>query len=97
MRLTSPTEIARTAEGLYEKNFRDEAETHHKGEFVVIEVNTKKAYFGNRPIEAHTKARREHPSGLFHLMKVGQPGAFKLIHVNQRHQSDDRPVWQWVF
>ena len=96
MKLKDPTEIAQTAEDVYREHFQDEAEKHHKGEFVVIDVNTSKAYFGTRPIEAHTNARRENPTGLFHLMKVGQPGAFKLSHVNQRYQSDDRSVWQWV-
>ena len=92
MKLGNLTEIAQAAEGVYSEHFQDEAEKHHKGEFVVIEVHTKKAYFGTRPIEAHLNARKENPNGLFHLIKVGQPAAFKLSHVNQRCQSDDRSV-----
>ena len=94
MKHGSLTEIAQTAEGVYREHFQDEAEKHHQGEFVVIEVHTKKAYFGARPIEAHKNARKENPTGLYNLMKVGQPGAFKLCHVNQRCQSDDGSVRQ---
>ena len=96
MKFGSLTEIAQVAEGVYREHFQDEAEKHHQGEFVVIEVHTKKAYFGTRPIEAHIEARRENPTGLYHLMKVGQPAAFKLCHANQHHPSDDRTGWQWV-
>ena len=95
MKLGSLTEIVQAAEGVYREHFQDKAEKYHKGEFVVIDVNAKKAYFGIRPIEAHRNARRENPNGLCHLMKVGKPAAFKFSHFHQQ-PSDDRSSWQWV-
>ena len=87
LKLADPADIARTAELMYKEKHQVNAERHHDGEFVVIEVLSSKAYFGSRPIEAHEKARAESPAGVYHLMKVGQPGAFRVLHAKSRQQS----------
>ena len=74
---TDPKAIAELGEKIYDELYREKYEKDHLGEFVVIEVGWEQAYLGNTPDAAYDEAHKEiSTGGLFHLIKVGSPGAF---------------------
>ena len=78
MDLTSMNRIAEEAQRMYEERFRVELEREHLGEFAVIDVQGGEYYLGKFPEDALCKARKGAPLGLFHLMKIGAQGAFRV-------------------
>ena len=63
-----------------------------RGEFVAIGIDTKHYYLGNNPEEALQTARAAEPNGVFHLIRVGFPGAFRISHAVRR--TDSSAAWQ---
>ncbi len=77
---TNPKDIAERGETIYKEKYRQKYEEEHLGKFVVIEVGSGQAYLGDTPDAAFETAREESPQGLFHLIKVGSPGAFRASY-----------------
>jgi hypothetical protein len=75
---SSAQTVADRGERIYKEQFRDMCEKEYSGQYVVIDILAKRAYVGVFPEEAINKATAEAPNGLFHLMKIGPPAAFKL-------------------
>ena len=94
MALTNPSEIADAAEAIYKEKYQAEYEQHHDGKFVVVDVTDERAYLGVYAEEALGEARRQSPHGVFHLMKVGAPGAFKVSYIDRRKASTPTD-WNW--
>ena len=90
--LTDPAEIARTAEGIYAEKYQKQFEKEHKGEFVAIDVLDGEAYLGQFAEKALLAARENAPHGVFHLIRVGAPGAFRVSYVG----STDSANWRWA-
>jgi hypothetical protein len=82
----NPNTIANAGEEIYKK-LRADLEASHRGEFVAIGIDTKKFYLGANPEEALQTARAAEPNGVFHLIRVGFPGAFRISHAIQRTDS----------
>ncbi len=91
MNLTDPGKIADAAEKIYEERYRKEFEETHSGQFVVIDVKSGEAYQGEFAEDALKVARERSPHGVFHLIRVGSPGAFRVSYVGQRTAS-----WNWT-
>ena len=91
LNLTDPGRIAEAAERIYENKFREEFERTHSGHFVVIDVKSGEAYHGVYPEEALKVARESSPHGVFHLIRVGSPGAFRVSYVGQHTGT-----WNWI-
>lgn len=89
--LTDPGKIAQAAEAIYDTDFRAEFEQKYAGEFVVIDVHDRKAYRGEFAEEALQTARRESPYGIFHLIRIGAPGAFRVSYVGRQSTA-----WNWT-
>jgi len=89
--LTDPGKIAQAAERIYEEKYKADYEKSFWGEFVVINVYDGAAYRGEFAEEALQKAREEAPYGVFHLIRIGAPGAFKVSYIGQRQAS-----WNWT-
>jgi len=53
-------------------------EAQHRGEFVMIEVDSGDYFLGDTPRQALAKARDAHPSKAFCLIRIGYPAAHKL-------------------
>ena len=79
----SPTGIAQRGEKIYRDCYQQKFEAEHMGQFVAIDVETEEAYLGDSSADALSRARAAAPNGAFHLMRVGQPTAFK----SSRHTS----------
>ena len=82
---SDPAAVAEAGKLIYEKNFKGEYETAHRGKFVVIDVQSQKAYLGKSSLEAYQLARQDAPTGLFHLLKIGARAAFKVNFNSHAH------------
>lgn len=60
------------------QNLKATLEPEHKGEYLVIEVESGDYFIGRTIEEAGKKARRKYPDKIFHLIKIGYPGVFNL-------------------
>lgn len=88
--LSHPKAIAELGEKIYHERYRAAFEAVHMGQFVVIDVTTGEAYLGPTAETAYESARRAAPRGLFHLVRVGEPGAFRVSYSSDAHLD-------WVF
>ena len=86
--ISNPQAFADRGESIYREKYKDRYEDLHGGQFVAIDVATEEAYVGGSPVEAMNKGRNADPTGLFHLIKVGSAGAFRV-----RHTSDAANYW----
>ncbi len=78
--ITDPKKMAERGERIYQDKYKTAYEEEHWGKFLAIDVTSEKAYLGDTPEEALLTARREAPKGVFHLIRVGHTGAFRVSH-----------------
>lgn len=76
--LPEPTAFDRAGEEIYRDKFQEECELKHKGKFVAINVNLGTATVGKTMTEAIEGARLEDKTGVFHLIRIGFPTAFRM-------------------
>ena len=91
MSLTDPGKIAATAEIIYKERYREAYEKDHSGQFVAIDVQDGAAYLGEFPEDALQQARERAPHGVFHLIRIGSPGAFRVSYVGEQSAC-----WNWT-
>jgi len=91
--LDTPDKIAEEGQRLYDERHRTRLEQEHRGQFVAIDVTTGNAYLAKFPEEAIEEARKQAPNGVFHLIRIGAPGAFKVSY-GSRHGFWGRPLRQ---
>lgn len=89
-RFSNPNAIAEAGEEIYSA-LRAELEATQHGKFVAINIESKKFYLGDSPEEALQTAKAAEPQGVFHLIRVGFAGAFRIGHAIQRSNSN------WLF
>ncbi len=87
MEFTDPVKLAEAAEAIYNVRYRESLAASHPGQFVVIDMNDEEAYVGEFPEEALKKAKEKAPDGVFHLIRIGAPGAFKVSYVERQASS----------
>ena len=80
--LSNPKAVAEAGERIYRDKYRQEYERDHTGKFVAIDVTTSDAFIGDTAEKALEKARAASPNGIFHLILVGSPGAFRVGYTN---------------
>lgn len=88
--LDSPDKIATEGERIYAERHKLNLEQEHLGHFVAVDVMTGSAYVAEFPEDALAKARSEAPNGVFHLIRIGAPGAFKVSYGSSRDA-----FWGW--
>lgn len=79
---TSPDKIAEAGERLYSEKYKTEYEKKYSGQFVAIEVSTGKPFVAKYPEEALEAGRKAVPAGIFHLIRVGSAGAFRVSYAS---------------
>lgn len=87
----NPKAIADAGERIYREKFQAAFEPEHSGEYVAINVVTETASLGKTPEQAFEAARASDMDGVFHLIRVGFPGAFQISYQG-RHGTQD-----WLF
>ena len=82
--LANPKALAEAGEQIYREKFQKqlEAEVENIGKFLAIDVVAEEAYIGDSPEQAVNAARQKAPTALFHLMKIGFAGAFRVSYSN---------------
>lgn len=88
--LTTMQRIAQAGEKIYAEKYKAVYEREHSGSFVVIDVTDGEAYLGSSPEAALGNGRKAAPNGIFHLIRVGSPGAFKISRMGTARAS-------WLF
>jgi len=76
--LSDPKAVAEAGERIYAEKYREKYEKEHWGKFVAIDVLTSDAFLGDTAEQALEEAREKSPQGIFHLILVGSPGAFRV-------------------
>jgi hypothetical protein len=79
---TDPRSLAHEGERIYAEKYKSQFEAQHNGEFAAVDVKSQQAFLGSTPEEALESARKEQPDGLFHLIKVGSAGAFRVSYTS---------------
>jgi len=69
------------------EKYKEQFESDHPGKFVVVDIVGGKAYPGDTPEDALENGRKAAPNGIFHLIRVGSPGAFKISRVGHANAS----------
>ena len=80
--LSDPQAMAERAESIYRDKYQEQYEDKYEGKFVAIDVATEEAYIGESAEEALKKARDSDATSVFHLIKVGSPGAFRVSYTS---------------
>ena len=67
--------FARQAEAYYERTLRTKLEPQHKGEYLVLDVESGDYELDADEMAAIDRARAKHPDRLFYILRVGYPAA----------------------
>jgi hypothetical protein len=93
--LDTPDKIAEAGERIYADRYKSELEAARPGHFIAIDVLTGEGYAAEFPEQALETARAKAPSGIFHLIRVGAPGAFKVsFGMHSKHDFWGRSLRQ---
>lgn len=71
--------IAREAEEIYNKKYREKFEKDHLGSYVVINIKNEQAYVNEFSEEALLEAKMKDPHGVFHLMRIGPSPTLSMV------------------
>ena len=74
----TPEQVAGKGEQFYQEQLKKKLEPKHRGSFVAIEVNSGTYFIGSSLLEALQKARAKYPDRLFHTIRIGYEGVFKM-------------------
>jgi hypothetical protein len=74
----SPEQVSQRGEDIYKNKLKSTLEPKENGRFVVIDVASEDYFLGDTILEALESARKKYPNGLFHTIKVGFQGVFKM-------------------
>lgn len=74
----SGNEIVRRGQELYEQAIRPEVEAEHKGEFLVINVETGEYEMDADEVAAGKRAKAKYPQAALFSMRVGYRAAYRL-------------------
>ncbi len=89
---TRPQEIVEAGEKIYAEKYKQDYERNHPGKFAAVDVLTGAAYVAEFPEDALQQAREKAPTGLFHLIKIGSPGAFRVSYNSPANANSN-----WLF
>jgi hypothetical protein len=71
-------DLARRGEAYYDEHLRAKIETEHKGEFLVLDVETGDYELGTSQAAALERAIAKHPGTVFHIQRVGYRAAARI-------------------
>jgi hypothetical protein len=71
--------VADKGEQIYREQFQATYEKEYGGQYVAIDILTKRAYVAASPEDALHLATAEAPDGLFHLMRIEAPSSIHVL------------------
>lgn len=88
--ISTPQAIAEKGENIYKTKFQKEYEQKYPGKFVVIDITSEEALVADSPEKAIEAAQSKNPGGLFHLIKIGSSGVYRVGYTSGTPRD-------WVF
>ena len=76
--LHTPDQIVDAGERISAETHKTRLERERLGHFVAIDVLTGEPYVAEFPEEALKSARQHAPTGIFHLIRIGSPGVYRV-------------------
>jgi hypothetical protein len=80
----SPKLIAEKGEQIYSDRYKAEFEKKYPGRFVAIEINSGEAFLADSAEEAISKVEKKCNYSLFHLIRIGAPGVYRVGYYARR-------------
>lgn len=74
----TPEQVAERGQRLYEEKLKANLEPTEKGQFVAIEVESGEYFIADTLLEVLQMAKEKHPTKLFHTIRIGYGGVFKM-------------------
>lgn len=74
----TPEQVAERGQRLYEEKLKTVLEPTEKGKFVAIEVETGEYLVADTLLEVLQRAKEKYPTKLFHTVRIGYGGVFKM-------------------
>jgi hypothetical protein len=72
-------EVARSGEEIYERDFRSNVESEHRGKFLVIDIESGHYEIDRNALEATHRVMARQPHGERYLLRVGSPAPFQIL------------------
>lgn len=88
----SPLEIEKRGQEFYNNNLKAKLEKEYLGQFAVIDVDSEEFFLGASLDEALAKARSKYPDRIFHTIKIGSEGIFRVSGISRQNDSHE-----WLF
>src|SRR5712691_11417315 len=85
--ITNPQQVADAGQKIYKDRYQQEYERLYPAKFVAIDVKSETAYVGDTASDALQTALAASPKGVFHLIKIGSPAAFKVSY-SPKHDAN---------
>lgn len=76
--ILTPEQVAQKGEEIYKNKLKGTLEPKENGKFVVIDVVSEDYFIGTSILEALENAKKKYPDRLFHTIKIGYQGVFKM-------------------
>jgi len=89
---TDPKGIAERGTQIYAAKYQEKLEKEYPGQFVAIDVRSEEAFVKASPEDALRAAQQKNPHGMFHLIRIGSPGVFRVGYASSRSQRGN-----WIF
>ena len=89
---TDPKTIADRGAQIYEAKYQQAYEANHPGQYVAIDIQSEEAFVAQTPEEALRTAQVRKPGSMFHLIKIGAPGVFRVGYSASGARRGD-----WIF
>jgi hypothetical protein len=75
---TSPEEIARRGEAIYDRDIRPKVEPDHVGEFMIVEVLTGEYEVDRDDLTASHRMLARIPNAVMYGIRIGSPAAYRI-------------------
>ena len=87
--MNDPKHISERGGEIYDRKYKSELEPSHSGEYFAVDVHDETGTLGKTASEALSEAKKQHPHGFFHLIRIGHRSAFEVGSA-YRNVSPDR-------
>lgn len=74
----TPEEVASRGEAIYGGRIRDKVEANHKGEFLVIDIETGEYEMHAEDLVATKRLLAKHPDAVIYGLRIGFPAAYRI-------------------
>lgn len=74
----TPEEVASRGKAIYGGQIRDKVESKHKGEFLVIDIETSEYEMHAEDLVATKRLLAKHPDAVIYGLRIGFPSAYRI-------------------